>query len=139
MLGFTSGLAFGGGPGGMKYSSLKALSGWSDGWSAGASVGYGAQSIGASVSHSWNDAGSGTGASFDVGSAGAPGIGVQASWTSTELSNCKRSEEHTSELQSLMRISYAVFCLNKKKTMRLQHSNSQLTPITNYTKKSSIF
>src|SRR3546814_10344664 len=27
----------------------------------------------------------------------------------------ERSEEHTSELQSLMRISYAVFCLNKKK------------------------
>src|SRR3546814_7259800 len=29
---------------------------------------------------------------------------------------CGRSEEHTSELQSLMRISYAVFCLNNKKT-----------------------
>src|SRR3546814_2449964 len=29
--------------------------------------------------------------------------------------NFPRSEEHTSELQSLMRISYAVFCLNKKK------------------------
>src|SRR3546814_6333417 len=29
-----------------------------------------------------------------------------------------RSEEHTSELQSLMRISYAVFCLTKKKTPR---------------------
>src|SRR3546814_1413031 len=29
--------------------------------------------------------------------------------------NCFRSEEHTSELQSLMRISYAVFCLKKKK------------------------
>src|SRR3546814_7554823 len=29
-----------------------------------------------------------------------------------------RSEEHTSELQSLMRISYAVFCLKKKKTTR---------------------
>src|SRR3546814_16835899 len=28
---------------------------------------------------------------------------------------CTRSEEHTSELQSLMRISYAVFCLKKKK------------------------
>src|SRR3546814_8291290 len=28
----------------------------------------------------------------------------------------RRSEEHTSELQSLMRISYAVFCLNKKHT-----------------------
>src|SRR3546814_7600042 len=30
--------------------------------------------------------------------------------------NDQRSEEHTSELQSLMRISYAVFCLKKKKT-----------------------
>src|SRR3546814_8490405 len=30
--------------------------------------------------------------------------------------NLARSEEHTSELQSLMRISYAVFCLKKKKT-----------------------
>src|SRR3546814_10473597 len=30
----------------------------------------------------------------------------------------KRSEEHTSELQSLMRISYAVFCLKKKKKTR---------------------
>src|SRR3546814_4687311 len=31
----------------------------------------------------------------------------------------KRSEEHTSELQSLMRISYAVFCLKKKTTQKL--------------------
>src|SRR3546814_3397627 len=30
----------------------------------------------------------------------------------------QRSEEHTSELQSLMRISYAVFCLKKKKTLK---------------------
>src|SRR3546814_11156661 len=30
----------------------------------------------------------------------------------------ERSEEHTSELQSLMRISYAVFCLKKKKTTK---------------------
>src|SRR3546814_3107933 len=30
---------------------------------------------------------------------------------------CFRSEEHTSELQSLMRISYAVFCLKKKKNL----------------------
>src|SRR3546814_8667350 len=30
-----------------------------------------------------------------------------------------RSEEHTSELQSLMRISYAVFCLKKKKTKKI--------------------
>src|SRR3546814_5837318 len=33
-----------------------------------------------------------------------------------------RSEEHTSELQSLMRISYAVFCLKKKKTQQ-NHNN----------------
>src|SRR3546814_6862792 len=32
-----------------------------------------------------------------------------------------RSEEHTSELQSLMRISYAVFCLKKKKTKKQHH------------------
>src|SRR3546814_2986156 len=31
----------------------------------------------------------------------------------------RRSEEHTSELQSLMRISYAVFCLKKKKIYKL--------------------
>src|SRR3546814_10303977 len=35
-----------------------------------------------------------------------------------------RSEEHTSELQSLMRNSYAVFCLNKK-TQQTQHYNSK--------------
>src|SRR3546814_3595663 len=37
-----------------------------------------------------------------------------------------RSEEHTSELQSLMRISYAVFCL-KKKTKQQQQHNKQLS------------
>src|SRR3546814_3555688 len=35
-----------------------------------------------------------------------------------------RSEEHTSELQSLMRISYAVFCLKKKKT-NIRHVTSE--------------
>src|SRR3546814_6834576 len=34
-----------------------------------------------------------------------------------------RSEEHTSELQSLMRISYAVFCLKKKKIKKHKHNN----------------
>src|SRR3546814_5526292 len=34
-----------------------------------------------------------------------------------------RSEEHTSELQSLMRISYAVFCLKKKKCHTQYHNN----------------
>src|SRR3546814_2367618 len=37
----------------------------------------------------------------------------------------ERSEEHTSELQSLMRISYAVFCLKKKK--KQQHTNNNQT------------
>src|SRR3546814_3909239 len=45
----------------------------------------------------------------------------------------RRSEEHTSELQSLMRISYAVFCLKKKKT---HNSNRQLnTNHENHTNK----
>src|SRR3546814_8597680 len=34
----------------------------------------------------------------------------------------RRSEEHTSELQSLMRISYAVFCLKKKKTNNIRRN-----------------
>src|SRR3546814_8416192 len=37
------------------------------------------------------------------------------------LAQTKRSEEHTSELQSLMRISYAVFCLKKKKNTMHKH------------------
>src|SRR3546814_10242263 len=37
----------------------------------------------------------------------------------------RRSEEHTSELQSLMRISYAVFFLKKKNTSNKQTANSQ--------------
>src|SRR3546814_7422849 len=37
------------------------------------------------------------------------------------LVEAARSEEHTSELQSLMRISYAVFCLNQKTQIRNQH------------------
>src|SRR3546814_7005557 len=40
-----------------------------------------------------------------------------------------RSEEHTSELQSLMRRSYAVFCLKKKKIIKTTFSN-HLTTIT---------
>src|SRR3546814_13447819 len=37
----------------------------------------------------------------------------------------RRSEEHTSELQSLMRISYAVFCLKKKNTKSISYTNLQ--------------
>src|SRR3546814_4232075 len=45
------------------------------------------------------------------------------SWMPTDAYD--RSEEHTSELQSLMRISYAVFCLKKKKKIQLQHNHTQ--------------
>src|SRR3546814_4679223 len=37
-----------------------------------------------------------------------------------DVDRMRRSEEHTSELQSLMRISYAVFCLKKKKNNKLK-------------------
>src|SRR3546814_1250101 len=40
------------------------------------------------------------------------------------------SEEHTSELQSLMRISYAVFCLKKKKKTHPTHTHQQSTTST---------
>src|SRR3546814_5027523 len=43
-----------------------------------------------------------------------------------------RSEEHTSELQSLMRISYAVFCLKKKKTYKNKHTLSRVLRIVQY-------
>src|SRR3546814_8580202 len=46
----------------------------------------------------------------------------------------RRSEEHTSELQSLMRISYAVFCL-KNKTQTIQMNNTK--QITNTTQTST--
>src|SRR3546814_4747829 len=47
------------------------------------------------------------------------------------------SEEHTSELQSLMRISYAVFCLKKKKTQTPDdtHSNSKRSTLNRIHKK----
>src|SRR3546814_2617095 len=56
---------------------------------------------------------------------------------SVEGSRCiigaSRSEEHTSELQSLMRISYAVFCLKKKKQLSTQtevlQTNNDTTPL----------
>src|SRR3546814_7431837 len=43
-----------------------------------------------------------------------------------ELEAAGRSEEHTSELQSLMRISYAVFCLKKKQQENNQLFNSMI-------------
>src|SRR3546814_1496240 len=47
-----------------------------------------------------------------------------------------RSEEHTSELQSLMRISYAVFCLTKKHTHNIAHPRNP-RHTTRYKKQTS--
>src|SRR3546814_2896187 len=50
----------------------------------------------------------------DSGNAGQLDLIVALQWIQRNIA--ARSEEHTSELQSLMRISYAVFCLKKKKS-----------------------
>src|SRR3546814_6480444 len=57
--------------------------------------------------------------SGDSAAVGSPGISSLA-----DLPRIERSEEHTSELQSLMRISYAVFCLKKKKKNRDKNKDS---------------
>src|SRR3546814_6303682 len=44
-----------------------------------------------------------------------------------------RSEEHTSELQSLMRISYAVFCLKKKKKKNIENHDNTTQHTTTHT------
>src|SRR3546814_9953409 len=73
------------------------------------------------------------GADARVRPAPAPGTGIRRvpaaqGRDGADLDACgprpiQRSEEHTSELQSLMRISYAVFCL-KKKTKQTTHDKS---------------
>src|SRR3546814_1926248 len=55
---------------------------------------------------------------------------VTATTRNTEIRAACRSEEHTSELQSLMRISYAVFCLKKKKKKEI---NAQTYQYYNHT------
>src|SRR3546814_2407218 len=62
----------------------------------------------------WNN---GTGHVFAHGERWqAAGVADLTAGMSVRVTGLERSEEHTSELQSLMRISYAVFCLKKKKT-----------------------
>src|SRR3546814_2217430 len=63
--------------------------------------------------------------------AGHVGVGTVMLWDrgiwepegDPDESYAKRSEEHTSELQSLMRISYAVFCLKKKTIKKITRQN----------------
>src|SRR3546814_9577370 len=62
-----------------------------------------------------------------VQSPSAPGKGAGLVAIVRHRSQCFRSEEHTSELQSLMRISYAVFCLKKKKKNHKYYINNTNT------------
>src|SRR3546814_8917432 len=65
------------------------------------------------------------------------GVRCGAQGTARRRAPCDRSEEHTSELQSLMRISYAVFCLNKKRTTT-EHSTIINTKYTNPTARTNV-
>src|SRR3546814_1605219 len=67
---------------------------------------------------------------YKGGGANPPGIGAdpdQLQFVAQSATFRPRSEEHTSELQSLMRISYAVFCLKKKHQQHNKHHTSQPT------------
>src|SRR3546814_5430328 len=58
---------------------------------------------------------------------GLPSLRFRVVSTVARLNRKDRSEEHTSELQSLMRISYAVFCLKKKNKRQMPEKKSMIT------------
>src|SRR3546814_9190186 len=59
----------------------------------------------------------------EISSSVSPTNKPEQQWEKQRWST-RRSEEHTSELQSLMRISYAVFCLKKKKKKKYTNINN---------------
>src|SRR3546814_3535613 len=67
---------------------------------------------------------------IDAGTFGNAYRGSSLETVVSAVAEQRRSEEHTSELQSLMRISYAVFCLKKKKNKMKDNTR----PVTNTTK-----
>src|SRR6058998_1290105 len=63
---------------------------------------------------------------------------VMSDWSS-DVCSSDRSEEHTSELQSLITISYAVFCLDRKSTrLNSSHSSPSRMPSSAWKKKKNI-
>src|SRR3546814_7169297 len=58
-------------------------------------------------------------------------IGWDARWDDGFLLTRHRSEEHTSELQSLMRTSYAVFCLKKKNNIKKKRKDQHEQEVNN--------
>src|SRR3546814_4674246 len=65
------------------------------------------------------------GRSPSVEGGGVPDPGTSDMSNSSTGWETSRSEEHTSELQSLMRISYAVFCLQKKNKRHIRYQHDQ--------------
>src|SRR3546814_9924528 len=67
-------------------------------------------------------------------------IAADGRWTGVSRAvRSFRSEEHTSELQSLMRISYAVFCLKKKKTYLKPTSHNDKRHQTSHTPQRTLY
>src|SRR3546814_7168781 len=64
-------------------------------------------------------------ACVDLPVASFPGFKTGANFPTLAIDRA-RSEEHTSELQSLMRISYAVFCLKKKKQQKTRNTTTEI-------------
>src|SRR3546814_3626536 len=62
-------------------------------------------------------------------SVGWAAVGERCSESGIAAAGVARSEEHTSELQSLMRISYAVFCLKKKRNANKKKDTNTITSI----------
>src|SRR3546814_6401569 len=70
------------------------------------------------------DAGDGSANGDEGGDPGGGGDDGDGDADGDAGGDADRSEEHTSELQSLMRISYAVFCLKKKKDQKTRTHNT---------------
>ena len=89
-VGFAAGLEMGAGATIVTYSSIGALTGWSDSYSMGASLPLGPVAIGGAYQHSSNNSGSGSGGFGGVGpAAGFRPPGASGSFTETTISQCK--------------------------------------------------
>src|SRR3546814_2074713 len=101
--------------------------------SDGYSWGIGGPGVPGGGSGSGGSGSGGSGGTGGGGSGGGSGGGTVVASTGTVervTDGATRSEEHTSELQSLMRISYAVFCLKKKQIHSCNQQNVQRKPRT---------
>lgn len=88
--GFAAGFGAAAGVTRMTSSNIGAFTGWSDGYSVGASVPLGQVAIGGSFEHSSNDSGYGSGGFGGIGpAAGLTPIGASGNFTQTDISQCK--------------------------------------------------